>query len=39
MSERLELASRLRRAIDAWPYVFIAISITGLGYIAFQTWH
>lgn len=26
----------LRRAFESWPYVFIAVSITGLSYIAFQ---
>lgn len=32
-------ASLLKRAIDWWPYVFIAISVTGLGYIALNTPH
>jgi len=26
--------SWFRRAIEFWPYVFIAISVTGLAYIA-----
>jgi len=26
--------SHLRRAFEVWPYVFIAVSITGLAYIA-----
>jgi len=26
--------SRLRRAFELWPYLFIAVSITGLAYIA-----
>ena len=27
--------SLLRRVIDLWPYVFIVISLSGLGYMAF----
>ena len=26
--------SGLRRALELWPYLFIAVSITGLAYIA-----
>jgi hypothetical protein len=26
--------SSLRRALELWPYVFIAVSIAGLAYIA-----
>jgi hypothetical protein len=26
----------LRRALELWPYLLIAISITGLAYIAFN---
>jgi len=26
--------SVFRRAIDYWPYVFIAVSLTGLAYLA-----
>jgi hypothetical protein len=28
------LVSGLRRALELWPYVFIAVSIAGLAYIA-----
>ena len=28
----------LRRAFDLWPYILIAISVTGLGDIAWRTW-
>ena len=28
------LASVLRRALELWPYGFIAVSISGLAYIA-----
>lgn len=30
-------SSILRRAFDFWPYIFIAISLTGFTYIAFHT--
>jgi hypothetical protein len=30
-------ASDLRRALELWPYVFIAVSIAGLAYIALNT--
>jgi hypothetical protein len=28
--------SGLRRALELWPYVFLAISVTGFAYIAFN---
>jgi hypothetical protein len=28
------VVSRLKRAVELWPYVFVAISITGVAYIA-----
>jgi hypothetical protein len=28
--------SALKRALALWPYVFIAVSATGLAYIAFE---
>jgi hypothetical protein len=31
--------SLLRRTIDLWPYVLIAISITGLAYLAVTGAH
>jgi len=35
LRERTDSAlSMLRRAIEIWPYVFIAVSITGLVYLA-----
>ncbi len=32
-------SSLFRRAIYWWPYIFIAISVTGLAYIALNTPH
>jgi hypothetical protein len=29
-------SSRLRRAVQSWPYVFVAVSVTGLAYMAFR---
>jgi len=29
----------IRRALEAWPYVFIAISLTGLAYLAMIGGH
>jgi hypothetical protein len=29
---------RLKRALESWPYVFIAISVTGLAYIAISAY-
>jgi hypothetical protein len=26
----------LRRALESWPYIFIAVSVSGLSYIAVQ---
>ena len=28
-----------KRVIDCWPYIFIAISVIGLGYIALTSIH
>ena len=32
----LSSSSGLRRALDLWPYLFVAVSITGLVYIALK---
>jgi hypothetical protein len=32
-------ASLFKRAIDWWPYLFIAVSVSGLAYIALNTPH
>lgn len=29
----------LRRALDCWPYIFIAISLSGLAYVALTSIH
>jgi hypothetical protein len=41
-----ELMTRIRqsmpffeRAVEAWPYVFIAVSVAGLAYIALNNAH
>jgi len=34
ITERPSSASGLRRALELWPYVFIAVSIAGFSYIA-----
>ena len=34
ITQNYSLGSHLRRALGLWPYVFIAVSIAGLVYIA-----
>jgi hypothetical protein len=34
MAQIPSLASGLRRALDLWPYLFIAVSVAGLAYVA-----
>jgi hypothetical protein len=37
ITQTLSSASGLRRALDLWPYVFIAVSIGGLVYMALHS--
>jgi hypothetical protein len=34
MSQDRTMQSLLRRAFELWPYLFVAVSVTGLAYIA-----
>jgi hypothetical protein len=34
----MQTPSLLRRAFDMWPYVFLAVSISGLAYIFFGSF-
>jgi len=37
MKQTPSSVSGLRRALELWPYLFIAVSITGLAYITVNT--